>query len=132
MSWWTDLKEKFNPAQPIIATSSGSNISSNALIGYKYAFNKLESVNRGVSMVVSACASLDYDVKEKKNDGTYVGIKVKTINNLLNYRVNPYQSVQEFRTNVFTDFILEGNAFIYYDGAFLYHLPAINVEVLPD
>jgi len=132
MSWWTDLKEKFNPAQPIIAMSSGSNISSNALIGYKYAFNKLESVNRGVSMVVSACASLDYDVKEKKNDGTYVGIKVKTINNLLNYRVNPYQSVQEFRTNVFTDFILEGNAFIYYDGAFLYHLPAINVEVLPD
>jgi HK97 family phage portal protein len=132
MSWWTNLIEKLNPAQTIISMEEGSSVQTTAQVGYKYAFNKLESVNRGVGMVVSACASLDYDVKEKKHEGNVVGIRAKSIHNLLNFRPNPYQSVQEFRTNVFTDFLLEGNAFIYYDGIYLYHLPAGNVEIVPD
>jgi HK97 family phage portal protein len=132
MSFWTNLVEKLNPAQPIIAMEEGSTVNTTYSIGYKYAFNKLESVNRGVGMVVSACASLDYDVKEKKHEGNVIGMRAKSVHNLLNFRPNPYQTVQEFRTNIFTDFLLEGNVFIYYDGVYLYHLPAVNVEILPD
>ncbi|OQB10058.1 MAG: Phage portal protein [Parcubacteria group bacterium ADurb.Bin216] len=132
-TWFVDeVEEKENPAQEVISWQEGSVLSSNASVNYTNAFDKLESVNRGVSMIVNACASLDYDVKEKLNSGTYPGLKLKTALSLLNARPNPYQPLQEFRKNIFTDFLLEGNAFIYYDGAYFYHLPAVNVEIIPD
>jgi HK97 family phage portal protein len=132
MSWWTNLREKLNPAQEIIYTQEGTNITTTANISYEKAFGILESVNRGVNMVVSACASLDYDVKEMAIEGKYPGFRGKSLAKLLNYKPNPYQSVQEFRNNIFTDFLLEGNVFIYYDGVYFYHLPAVEVTIEPD
>lgn len=134
MAWYNpaDWFQKNNPAQVIISREEGTNIGSDSLISYQVAFDKLETVNRGTNMIVSACASLDFDVKDKLNDGIVQGIRVKNLHNLLNFRPNPYQSAQEVRRNMYTDFILEGNIFLYYDGAFLYHLPARNMEVLPD
>lgn len=130
---WTDwIRQKLNPAQPEIAFDTGTSVPTNAAYNYNTSFKNLESVNRGVNMVVSACSSLDYDVMEKTHDGTIAGMRQKSLNTLLNFRPNPYQSIQAFRTAVFTDFMLEGNAFIYYDGAFMYHLPALNVEIIPD
>lgn len=123
---------KANPAQQEIAREASSQVSSDALPSYLAAFDKLETVNRGTNMIVSAAAGLDYDVKEKLADSVVMAVRQKTLFNLLNFRPNPYQSVQEFRTNIFTDFILEGNIFIYWDGAFMYHLPAAKVQVLPD
>lgn len=128
LNWFT----KANPAQEQIAISEGTNISTDASITYSQAFEKLEAVNRGVSMIVSACGSLDYDVKDKTIDGVVNGVKQKALINLLNFRPNPYQSAQEFRTHIFTDFLLEGNIFLYYDGVFLYHLPAANMVVKSD
>ena len=75
-------------------------------------------------MVVAACASLDYDIKDKVIDGVTLGIRQKTLNTLLNSRPNPYQSAQDFRREIFKDLLLEGNAFIHFDGTFMYHLPA--------
>lgn len=138
MAWWnkniSDLfkTEKLNPAQELIAQDAGPTVYSDAQITYAQAFDKLESVNRGVSMVVGSTTGLDYDVKDKTIDGTVVGVKQKTLHTLLNFKPNPYQSVQEFRTHLFTDYILEGNIFIYFDGAHLYHLPALLMEVIPD
>ena len=128
--FWT---KKDNPAQARIAEEAGSYISTDAVITYAQGFEKLESVNRGTNMIVSACCSLDYDVKDKTNSQSIAsGVKQKALLNLLNFRPNPYQSAQEFRTQIFTDFILEGNIFLYWDGAFLYHLPAIKMIVVPD
>lgn len=134
MTWYDPRtwRTKLNPAQEVIHHYEGTVIHSDAPYNYMVAYKKLEAVNRGVNMIVSACASLDYDVKEKTHDGNYVGIRSKNLYNLLNHRPNPYQSVQAFRTAIFSDFVLEGNAFIYYDGVFIYHLPAINVEIFPD
>ncbi len=132
MLWLDRLREKLNPAQNLIGLQEGTNIGSDASVNYTNAFDKLEAVNRGVSMVVNACASLDYDVKDKKTDGQVLNTRQKSLVNLLNVRPNPFQSIQEFRTNLFTDFMLEGNAFIYYDGAFLYHLPAASMVIMPD
>lgn len=123
---------KENPAQYIIARDEGINVGSDATLNYLQAFDQLETINRGVNMIVSACSSLDYDIKDKKIDGTVVGVRQKTLNNLLNYQPNPYQSTQDFRTNMFTDFLLEGNVFLYWDGAYLYHLPANRVEIETD
>ena len=136
MNWLTKssrwVTEKFNPAQARISEEHGTSIYTDASITYAQAFANIESVNRGTSMIVTACASLDYDIKDKVADGIVPGMRQKSLANLLNFRPNPYQSAQDFRKNVFTDFILEGNAFIYYDGAFIYHLPASKVEILTD
>jgi HK97 family phage portal protein len=136
MSWinrtWDNIRTKLNPAQTRIAESEGSQVGTEAKIAYSQAFKKLESVNRPVNLVTSACSSLDYDIKDKIHDGVVVGVRQKSLNTLLNFRPNPYQSAQDFRTALFTDFILEGNAFVHFDGTFMYHLPAANVEIITD
>jgi HK97 family phage portal protein len=131
-SWFADNEEKLNPAQQMISREQGVFINTDSFISYNQAFEKLESVNRGVSMIVSGCASLDYDVKDKKDEGVVGAMRHKSLVKLLNYVPNPYQSAQEFRTNIFTDFILEGNIFIYFDGVHLYHLPASRVQIETD
>ncbi len=131
-STWFPNEEKANPAQEIISLENGLNIGSDALLTYKTAFDKLETVSRGTNMIVSACSSLDYDIKDKVHEGVVSGVRTKTLHTLLNFRPNPYQSTQDFRTNIFTDFVLEGNIFLYYDGAFLYHLPAASVQIITD
>lgn len=123
---------KENPAQYIISRDEGITLNSDATLNYLQAFDRLETVNRGVNMIVSACSSLDYDVKDKKIEGVVGGVRQKTLNNLLNYQPNPYQSTHDFRVNIFTDFLLEGNVFVYWDGAFLYHLPASQVVIETD
>lgn len=124
--------EKLNPAQVVISREEGSLVDTTAIITYKQAFDKLESVNRGVNIIVNSSSSLDYDVKDKKVEGIVDGVRQKTLNNLLNFRPNPYQSTLEFRKNIFTDFLLDGNVFLYWDGVFLYHLPAENVTIETD
>lgn len=130
MTAW--FREKLNPAQPEIYRDTGGSEDSTGQITYLKAFDKLEAVNRGVSMIVHACTMLDYDVKDSLSDSVVAGVRKKQLLSLLNFRPNPYQSAQDFRQNIFTDLILEGNAFIYYDGAFLYHLPAHQVEIHTD
>jgi HK97 family phage portal protein len=132
MNWFTRLIQKLNPAQEQIQTEQGTDVGTTQTVSYLTAFKTLEAVNRGVNMITSACSSLDYDVKDKKIDGVAVGVRQKSLNNLLNYTPNPYQSAIDFRTNLFTDFLLEGNIFIYYDGVYLYHLPAASVIIEPD
>lgn len=132
MAWFKDLIQKLNPAQRSIAEAEGSQVGTDTALSTIQAFDKVESVSRGVNLIVRACSSLDYDVKDKVMDGVVGDVRQKTLNKLLNFRPNPYQSAQEFRNAIFTDFVLEGNVFIYYDGAFIYHLPARNVEVHPD
>jgi HK97 family phage portal protein len=136
MAWYNNVgdwvREKLNPAQSIIRREQGVNLGSVAAFSYRVAYQKLEAVNRGTNMLVSACASLDYDVKNKLSSDVVSGIRQKTLLNLLNYNPNPYQSAQEFRTCIFGDLILDGNIFIYFDGAALYHLPATNVQIQPD
>jgi len=81
MAWYNNvgawIVEKLNPAQEIIRREQGVNIGSVAAFSHKIAFQKLESVNRGTNMLVSACASLDYDVKNKLNSDVQSGLRQK-------------------------------------------------------
>ena len=128
LSWFS----KANPAQEVIARQEGSSQASSANLTIFQAFERVECVNRGTNMIVSGASSFDYDIKDKKNSGIAQGVRVKTLENLLNYRPNPHQSIQDFRDKLFIDFILEGNAFMYWDGSFLYHLPAAQMTIEPD
>lgn len=135
MTWYnprTWFIQKENPAQEIISYEQGLQIASDTPVTYAQAFDVLETVNRGVNMVVNGCASLDYDIKDKRVEGQSNGVRQKTLFNLLNFAPNPYQSANEFRSTIFTDLLLDGNMFIYYDGVHLYHLPAKNVQIETD
>jgi HK97 family phage portal protein len=132
MGWIDNIVQKLNPAQIQIAEEVGGSEDTSASITHQIAFTKVESLNRAVNMLVRSASSLDYDIKDKVVDGVKGDVRQKTLVKLLNFRPNPYQSAQDFRQAIFTDFVLEGNAFIYFDGAYLYHLPAKNVEVIPD
>jgi HK97 family phage portal protein len=126
------LSTKLNPAQREIALDTGTDSSTTGTYSYLKAFDKVEAVNRGVTMIVQSCSMLDYDIKDSLSDAVSPGMRKKQLANLLNFRPNPYQSAQDFRQNIFTDLLLEGNVFVYFDGAFLYHLPAAKVNILTD
>lgn len=134
MSRFTNwIREKLNRAQPKIYDESGTQQGSQTkLLTHQQAFKQLDSVNRSVNFLVSAACSLEYDVKDKLLEGMVSGIRQKQLITLLNQRPNPYQSAYEFKQCLFTDLVLEGNAFIHFDGTFMYHLPAQNVEILTD
>lgn len=131
-SW---ILEKFNPAQPSIAGDSGGGADGEAkYFSFVEAYDSVETVRRGVDLIVNGCASFDYSVTEKINGLTSVvqAVRKNKVNNLLNHQANIYQDIDRFRRLVFIDLVLEGNAFIYWDGAYLYHLPAQNVKVISD
>lgn len=127
--------EKLNPAQPLIVDEMGeSTTTSINKRSVSYYYRNIEVVQRGTNLIVDSCAGISVDVKDKIHS---VGqnrnnIRVNKLKSLLNYMPNPFQNIDAFRRAIFLDLVLEGNAFIYFDGAYLYHLPASNVEVIAD
>lgn len=128
-----DIYEKLNPAQQSIADDEGTRVASSKIgVSFNLAYEQLEVVRRGVDLVVNLCSEVDIDVKDKLDFPSNATIKKKSVAMLLNFRPNEFQGISEFRRNLLMDFIIEGNAFIYYDGAYLYHVPAFNIEIIPD
>jgi HK97 family phage portal protein len=126
------IAEKLNPAQSTIVSEEGENIGSGERINTYYdAYDKLEVVRNGVDRIANAFASFDYDVMGQIS-GVPQKIRPAKLKTLLNYRPNPFQDIHRFRRNIALDFILDGNIFLYFDGAHLYHLPAFNVVINTD
>jgi HK97 family phage portal protein len=135
MSIWDNIKSfitKENPAQESIAGDYGTDVYTSGSVNYLTAFKKIEVVNRGVTMIVDGSLQFNYDIKENKLSEGIAGLRQKTLDRLLNYKPNPYQDVARFRQAIYTDYILEGNIFIYWDGVHIYHLPAANVQIQTD
>jgi len=127
-----NLVQKLNPSQPQIAAGEGSRGQLAPSLPYERAYERLEVVNRGVNMIVDAAAQINIDVGDKESFPGVATIRHKKLVTILNRTPNPYQSADAFRRNLILDLIMDGNAFIYFDGASLYHLPAVNVTVHPD
>jgi len=127
-----NLIQKLNPAQPQIAAAQGQQGPLTPSLPYERAYERLEVVNRGVNMIVDAAAQINIDVGDKEAFPGVATIRHKKLVTLLNRNPNPYQSADAFKRNIFLDMIMDGNAFMYYDGASLYHLPAANVTITPD
>ena len=129
-SW---IVEKLNPAQRWIAQDYGDIPSVEPERSYIFYYETLEIVNRAVNMVIDDAAEINYSIgTEKVGFPIISGIKRKTVETLLNIQPNPYQDLHSFRRNLLMDFLLDGNMFIYFDGAHLYHLPANKVVIEPD
>jgi phage portal protein BeeE len=59
-------------------------------------------------------------------------VKSFQLDRILNQEPNPYQDIHSFKRGLLLDFIVDGNMFMYWDGAFLYHLPATKMNVISD
>jgi len=131
-----ELDEKLNPAQESIADDQGpdSQYTSRYTRNHIDAYNTLEVVNRGVNIIADAVSEFTFDVKDRIPGLTPVAQfnRASRLDTLLNFKSSQYIAASEFRRQLTVDLLLEGNAFVYYDGVELYILPAINVEIIPD
>jgi HK97 family phage portal protein len=124
--------EKLNPAQPFYDQKIEA--SRESTFKYEQAYEQLEVVNRGVNLIVDDVAEIPTRVGDpvSGNFNIVKGIKRSKVNTLLNQEPNPYQDISTFRRNLVTDYILDGNIFIYFDGVHLYHLPAQHMTIHAD
>jgi HK97 family phage portal protein len=121
-------EEKLNPIQPYYEKITEP--SKEFTYSYERAYEELEIVNRGVNLLVDDCAEINAIVsRESKIPGVVKNIKASRVDLILNKEPNPFQDISSFRRNLFTDYILDGNIFIYFDGAHLYHLPASKMTI---
>lgn len=138
MAWYNNLfgrkpvetEEKLNPIQQYLGVQTES--SREFTNQYERYYENLEIVNRSVNMVIDDTSAVETIVKPVSLPGVVKGIKRAKVENLLAREPNPYQDISTFRRNLITDFILDGNIFVYFDGAHLYHLPADNVTIHGD
>ena len=131
MAWYDRLigrkvetEDKLNPAQPYYDHKTEP--SREKVVNYERAYEDLEVVNRGVNMIVDDAPEIPVLVSGQIPGLLSVvkGIKRSRVDLLLNKEPNPYQDISTFRRNLITDYLLDGNIFVYFDGVHLYHLPA--------
>ena len=136
MAWYDRLigrkveKEyKLNPAQPYYDHKTEP--SREKVVNYERAYEDLEVVNRGVNMIVDDASEIPVLVGGQISGLLSVvkGIKRSRVDLLLNKEPNPYQDISTFRRNLITDYLLDGNIFVYFDGVHLYHLPANKMTI---
>ena len=126
-----DVVEKLNPIQQYLGQTTET--SREFTQSYERYYETLEIVNRGVNIIVDDVAEIPHIVGPAMGQHASVkGIKKSRVSLLLNREPNPFQDVSSFKRNLITDFLLDGNIFVYYDGAHLYHLPADNVTIHAD
>jgi HK97 family phage portal protein len=129
-----DIFDKLNPAQDEIVDDYGEDHSPSVLhYTNQQAYEKIEVVNRGVNLIADSAAGMKFDIGDILDfSNSPTRIRKKKVNTLLNFRPNPYYNADTFKRNIFMDLLLEGDAFIYWDGVDLYHLPALNVTIISD
>lgn len=131
MVWYEKLpgfRPKLNPSQPDIGGTSEP--SDEPTFSYRTAYEKLEIVNRGVNMLVDDAAQIPVRIGEQvKGDAVVKGVKKVSLERLLNFEPNPFQDINTFRRNLFIDYIIDGNIFIYFDGVHLYHMPSEKMKI---
>ena len=137
MAWYNfwqkdeNVEEKLNPAQ--ILDSQVSEHSREFTTSYERMYEQLEVVNRGVNMIVDDCAEIPATISTQGAfRGVVTGVKRGKVEELLNRTPNPFQDINSFKRNLITDFLLDGNIFVYFDGAHLYHLTEDKVAVKAD
>jgi len=125
--------QKINKAQPRIAQEYSTEEPTQASYTFKVlkAYEDVAIFNRGVNLLVNACASIDYDVGKKLPRALHPGVRKKALDNMLNFSASPHIGKDEYRRNLFLDLLLHGDAFTYFDGANLFNLPSALVDVVP-
>ncbi len=123
------ISAKLNPAQASIAADAGNRISPADITEVTDAYREIEIVNRCVDMIVSACVDIKFIVEADS-----LRPPTDRVNKVINKYPSPFEDRQKQFRKAYLDFLLDGNAFFYYDAPNnkLYHLPANKVTVVPD
>ena len=125
-----DTVLKRNPIQQYLGAMTSSREDT---YSYERYYEELEIVNRGINMIIDDVAEIPVRVGEQTKSSSIIkGIKRSKIDLLLNKEPNLYQDINTFKRNCITDYLLDGNIFLYFDGAFLYHVPASKVTIHSD
>ena len=137
MAWYSNIfkrEEKNNPAQEFIAREEGFTVStSENYVNYANAYEQFEVVNRAVNMIVDDVSEIRVDIGRKLPLApVFQNIRKSRVDLLLNTEPNPFQDINTFKRNLIIDLLIDGNIFVYFDGAHLYQLPARNVEIETD
>lgn len=140
MAWYNRFlgasnEEKLNPAQYVISRNEGMTIDTREIVtNYRTAYEQLEIVNRAVNMIVDDVSEIPFRVSEKVPGTTGVkkNVRKSKVDILINREPNPFQDISSFKRNLVIDLLIDGNIFIYFDGAHLYHLPADKVTIYSD
>ena len=124
-----EVEEKLNPAQQYYDHTTTP--SREFTFKYEKAYEDIEIVNRGVNLIVDDTSEIKTTVGAQIPglQSVVKGVKRSRVNLLLNKEPNPFQDISTFKRNLITDFLLDGNIFIYYDGVHLYHLPANKMNI---
>ena len=132
--FFVNIINKLNPAQQEISEDFGPDISpAVTLYNNQKAYKTIEVVNRGVNLITDGVAGIRIDVGEMlDNFNSKTRIRKKKLDQLLNFRPNPYYNADVLKRNIVMDLLLEGDAFLYWDGAYLYNLPALDVKFTID
>jgi HK97 family phage portal protein len=133
MAWYDRFlgrqdEEKLNPSQSLM----GGDVQTTRepVVSYERQYEELEIVNRAVNMIVDDTAEIPSTIQgSARHNGIIKGIKRAKVDTLLNYEPNLFQDINTFKRNLVTDFILDGNIFIYFDGVHLYHLPSSKMSI---
>ena len=137
MAWYSNIfkrEEKNNPAQEFIAREEGFTVStSENYVNYANAYEQFEVVNRAVNMIVDDVSEIRVDIGRKLPLApVFQNIRKSRVDLLLNTEPNPFQDINTFKRNLIIDLLIDGNIFVYFDGAHLYQLPARNVDIETD
>lgn len=128
---WT--LEKANPAQPLLSNDGKLETPSQGpTYSYQQCYEQLEVVNRAINIVVDDVAAIKTNVGEPLSITSRPNIRKKSLEKLLNKEPNPFQDIDSFKRGLIMDLMLDGNFFMYYDGAYLYQLPAVRMSVVAD
>ena len=130
-----ETEEKLNPSQYVISRNEGMTVDSREVVtNYRNAYEDLEVVNRAVNMIVDDVSEIPYTVGEQRSGVNNIikNIRRVKVDTLLNKEPNPFQDISTFKRNLVIDLMIDGNIFIYFDGAHLYHLPAEKVTIYSD
>ena len=117
------IAQKLNPAQPSIAALEPF-ASPETIVDFEQAYREIEVVHRSVEMVINGCVEIPLIVEGNS--------PAKKVNRMLNHKPNPFEDRVRMFRRALLDYMLDGNAFFYYDGQDLFLLPANDVEVVPD
>ena len=124
-----DVEEKLNPAQQYYDHKTAP--SREFTLKYEKAYEDIEIVNRGVNLIVDDASEIKTTVGEQIQglQNIVKGVKRSKVRLLLNKEPNPFQDISTFKRNLLTDYLIDGNIFVYFDGVHLYHLPANKVNI---
>lgn len=115
---------KLNPAQRAIYANEYS-APPEPITDVITAYDDIEIINRAVDMIVSGCVEIPFSIE-------FGSGPAKKVNKLLNENPNPFEDRFKFFRRAFLDYILDGNAFFYYDENNIFLLPANDVEIIAD